>query len=167
MSTLVIADMYRGDGRRFHTQSFPSEDEAKSAARDTTARGLELRLPDDSYRQYLRGSIYGMWNGTTHKHFAEWIAGKGMKTTGELELREEVRWFAELMELQLQRNDHKGGWKECSVEWLLKRLLEEAGEVYEAYATDGPAGQGKTEEECADVANFALMIAEIVHQERV
>jgi hypothetical protein len=68
-------------------------------------------------------------------------------------LRPVVQWFAEQMELQLRANDHKGGWAGDSTESLLDRLDEEVAELREC--------SSKREiEEAADVANFAMMIAD-------
>lgn len=72
-------------------------------------------------------------------------------------LRPEVRWFAEQMEAALKRNDHKGGWKECGAIYLLSRLRQETNEL------EGVVYFNKSEKEiiseAADVANFAMMIA--------
>ena len=80
----------------------------------------------------------------------------------QITIRPEVLWFAEQMEITLRKNDHKGGWSEdkCSMNYLHERLHEELGEL--TYAT-GLSGQGTKEkiiEECTDVANFAMMIAD-------
>jgi len=69
--------------------------------------------------------------------------------------RREVRWFAERMERKLQQNDHKGGWNNDSFHALLRRMREEVDELESAQSD-----QEKLIDECADVANFAMMIAE-------
>jgi len=46
-----------------------------------------------------------------------------------LELRPEVAAFAQLMERALRDNDHKGGWQECSLPSLIRRLGEETAEL--------------------------------------
>ncbi len=85
--------------------------------------------------------------------------------------------FAALMEAKLQENDHKGGWKECSSLWLQTKLTEEVGElgrllvklhapegapymVIEANEEDVKAAM----RECADVANVAMMIADVLSE---
>jgi len=80
-----------------------------------------------------------------------------------MEVRKEVKRFAEAMEQQLQANDHKGGWQDCSLEWLAARLVQEAGELL--MAIQGNAFKllpepipGRVMAEAADVANFAMMI---------
>lgn len=81
--------------------------------------------------------------------------------------RPEVMAFADLMEAQLRANDHKGGWKGCDPHWLHDRLLEEAAELQDAgrWKSDGLGVQGcyarAVAREAADVANFAMMIADV------
>lgn len=79
------------------------------------------------------------------------------------EPRPAIRGFATFMEETLQKHDgEKGprGWithPDCTVSWLLDRLQEEVTELSEAYCDCDP---GKVQKECADVANFAMMIAD-------
>lgn len=76
--------------------------------------------------------------------------------------RPEVRAFADLMEAQLKANDHKPGWKNDDWRALRMRLGDEMRELFAAcvrketgrdHADIGP--------EAADVANFAMMIADV------
>jgi hypothetical protein len=94
-----------------------------------------------------------------------------------LKLRPEVEAFAQLMEQKLRENDHKGGWDDCDVDWLLTRMDEESRELAkcrfeEARAIVGVGPYMITREgrdaarrnigaEAADVANFAMMIADV------
>jgi hypothetical protein len=72
-------------------------------------------------------------------------------------LRPPLRRFAIEMECWLRANDHKGGWRDCDPAWLLARLREEAKELEQAMAR----GVGsEIRREAADVANFAMMIAD-------
>lgn len=75
-------------------------------------------------------------------------------------VREEVADFAISMESKLQENDHKGGWKECELRYLEDRLLQEVNGVYEAIQQGKSAAE--VLKECAEVANFAMMIADNV-----
>jgi NTP pyrophosphatase (non-canonical NTP hydrolase) len=73
-------------------------------------------------------------------------------------IREEVSWFADEMETRLQANDWKGGWKNCDLPLLFARMIEEAGEL--SAAMHG-IEEGDILKEAADVANFAMMIADV------
>jgi NTP pyrophosphatase (non-canonical NTP hydrolase) len=97
--------------------------------------------------------------------------------------RPEVQAFAVLMEQQLRANDHKGGWADDDAEDLLKRMHEESGEVEDAITAwrnltfAYPRGATQVEadgwvakmwdqqrrigREAADVANFAMMVADV------
>lgn len=73
----------------------------------------------------------------------------------DLELRPEVARFAQLMERRLRANDHKGGWRGDTPHALLRRLREETDELYLAITAEDVGN------EAADVANFAMMIADV------
>lgn len=70
--------------------------------------------------------------------------------------------FALAMQKELNENSHKGTWRvrqpSCSPEALLKRLKEEVVEVETAIAENQPIEIIVAE--CADVGNFAMMIAD-------
>ena len=74
-----------------------------------------------------------------------------------MEVREEVKWFAENMERILKTNDWKGGWDECSLSYLFEALKREMVELEEALVNEDAVSVVK---ECCDVANFAMMIAD-------
>lgn len=76
-----------------------------------------------------------------------------------IELRPAVKWFAEQMELRLRRNDHKGGWSNCTHSYLKRRLRNEVSELeHELTLVEN---NEMVIHEAADVANFAMMIADI------
>lgn len=79
-----------------------------------------------------------------------------------LDVRPEVAAFALLMEARLRANDDKPGWKEGDAFQLMERIHEEAfeldGAIRESFY---PGGKNRTGEEAADVANFAMMIADL------
>lgn len=77
-------------------------------------------------------------------------------------MRLQVQWFAEQMEAKLKENDHKGGWEDCSIDYFLERLEEEVKELY--YATETPNNAENIIREATDVANFALMIADVINR---
>ena len=82
----------------------------------------------------------------------------------EVNARTEVRWFAEQMEAKLKENDHKGGWDSCGIFWLRNRLVEEVKELTRVMEAGHNSESGLDLEniirEAADVANFAMMIAD-------
>lgn len=70
-------------------------------------------------------------------------------------VRPAVRWFAEQMEVTLQKNDHKGGWAKCSDDYLIARAVEELGELLRS-KSNGNVDVA----ECIDVANMLMMLAD-------
>lgn len=82
-------------------------------------------------------------------------------------MRESVKWFAGIMEQTLQKHDDKkgsDGWLNDDIYGLFGRLREESDEIEELiihydYEKDESL---KLIKECADVANFAMMIADSV-----
>lgn len=78
--------------------------------------------------------------------------------------------FADEMEAKLAANRKKGdraGWRSCRPSWLLKQLAGEVGELAEAML-EGIEAEGIDRaspewvvSECADIANFAMMIADV------
>jgi len=79
--------------------------------------------------------------------------------------RPEVRAFADLMEAQLRANDHKPGWKGEDPWPLMYRLREETVELHECLLAGSrssfDAWASQVGAEAADVANFAMMIADV------
>jgi len=73
-------------------------------------------------------------------------------------MREQVRWFAGEMEDKLKKNDFKGGWDGCEVIYLIERIKSETQELIEAMIIK--ENEKNIIEECADIANFAMMIAD-------
>lgn len=84
-------------------------------------------------------------------------------------VRPAVAWFAGQMEAKLRENDAKSDWLEMPPDDLFALLLDESdelsGELMQWAGWSG-AGRGSSPErivrEAADVANFALMIADHV-----
>lgn len=72
-------------------------------------------------------------------------------------MREELQRFALDMERQLQANDHKPGWSHDALWSLLSRLRQETDELSSAIDSGSPQ---RIIDEAADVANFAMMIAD-------
>lgn len=101
----------------------------------------------------------------------------------KLKLRPEVQWFAENMERALRANDHKGGWLDCRVEWLIGRALSELceagdelaprlarsevrGYLAARFSEQFVAAVDKDTEravaEIVDAANFLMMAADVL-----
>ena len=84
-------------------------------------------------------------------------------------VRPEVARFAMLMENELRANDHKSHWRTMTLHALEARLLEEVDELSDARRwkespRPGPMAGSYARAlgaECADVANFAMMIADL------
>lgn len=91
-----------------------------------------------------------------------------------MKIRKEVQWFAEQMEKKLRENDDReSGWNRCSYGFLLKRIKEELEELHNQFGLFGvengyqPRSKtGRIIDEAADVANFAMMIADNVKKEK-
>jgi len=73
--------------------------------------------------------------------------------------RIEVMTFAMAMESKLRMNDEKGGWKDCDNSWLLQRAREELDELEKAMLSRNSTPLD-IQNECADVANFVMMITD-------
>src|SRR5690606_5240346 len=81
-----------------------------------------------------------------------------------INVRPEVAAFARAMEHKLAANDHKEHWREMRVHQLLEMLRDEVDELVRAVA-DFHGGMGPHRnvlDEAADVANFAMMVADVV-----
>lgn len=75
--------------------------------------------------------------------------------------KKSVEWFAEQMLKKLNKNMDKKNWLKCSYEYLLCRLEEEVQELQELFLDDKISYKHKKMiPECADIANFAMMIAD-------
>lgn len=72
-------------------------------------------------------------------------------------IRPQVLWFARQMERKLRENDHKGGWEDCSPSELVSRIGLEYTEILVAMQQGSRRAMA---DEAADVANFAMMIAD-------
>ena len=70
-----------------------------------------------------------------------------------------LKWFACRREERLAANDHKGGWSESGSVWLRNRALEELDELFQAMCSEDATPE-KVIAECADAANFCMMIAD-------
>lgn len=88
--------------------------------------------------------------------------------------RERILWFSRRMEKKLRKNDHKGHWSNCTRAYLLRRLRSELKELAAETANFGRLTKKEMKDaglqdsaralisEAADVANFAMMLADVV-----
>jgi NTP pyrophosphatase (non-canonical NTP hydrolase) len=76
----------------------------------------------------------------------------------DVSIRPEVAEFAIDMELKLMRNDAKGDWRGMDVGQLLDLLEAELDELADAVMN---GTDDDVIDEAADVANFAMMIADV------
>lgn len=77
-----------------------------------------------------------------------------------------VRWFADQMQYKLNINRHKNHWSECTYSYLIERLKEEVNELsvhVDSSDVFNPENKQMIIKECADVANFAMIIADSVN----
>lgn len=89
-----------------------------------------------------------------HRDFASRV----VRTMAVPGMRVMVDEFSREMETRIVKNAHKGcSWKDDDVGSLLRRLRQELGELEEAIYL----GKGDVVHEAADVANFAMMIADL------
>jgi NTP pyrophosphatase (non-canonical NTP hydrolase) len=80
-----------------------------------------------------------------------------------MQIRNSVKWFSEQMEFELANNDRKSGWRNMSVDALYARLLDEVCEL-QSELSFPTRDDSAIISECADVANFAMMIADIIKE---
>lgn len=79
----------------------------------------------------------------------------------------DVLWFAGRMQekLRLHDKDRGEGWKACTDKWLLMRLKQEVLELEHVISCDNQEMPGRARAaigECADIGNFAMMIADVI-----
>ena len=100
-----------------------------------------------SYERVTKQQLIEKWN-----HRAEPCVKMGF--------REELLNFATDMEITLKLNDYKGGWEHESVDYLMKRLDDGITEL--KIALDFAQSAEEKKRECVDVANFAMMLYDVL-----
>lgn len=78
----------------------------------------------------------------------------------EAHLMQALEWFKGKQWDKFMRDADKPGWHDENAVWLLARLKEEVAELVKALKGGNDADVAQ---ECADVANFAFMIADLAH----
>lgn len=80
-----------------------------------------------------------------------------------------IEQFSQVMREKLSENLHKSGWHDSSTAYLIGRLKEELVELEESLikldAENNEVNRWESSLECADVANFAMMIADNLTRE--
>ena len=66
--------------------------------------------------------------------------------------------FAKAMDEVLCKNDYKGGWQDCDIEYLRHRLVEEMGEYFSLANCCDNVTPMQQQKELVDIANFAMML---------
>lgn len=87
-----------------------------------------------------------------------------MNSPAQSPTRHIVDWFANEMEAKLTLHREKGGpdkWRNERPEDMLGRILDEWNELHNAILTGDPV---KIAAEAADVANFAMIVADIFNR---
>lgn len=79
----------------------------------------------------------------------------------EAQEREAVQWFSGQMLQKLRENQHKGDWQSMTVIELYAELYGEFTELMEALKKHEPE---EIVRECADVANYAMFIADKIRK---
>lgn len=88
----------------------------------------------------------------------------------QLNVRKCILEFAISMEEKLQKHDEdygKNGWKKSNYLFLVNRIEDELRELIEYLISkeNTKENREKIKEECADIANFAMMIHDNANQE--
>jgi hypothetical protein len=74
-----------------------------------------------------------------------------------LNQRQEIKTFADIMEYKMSVHDDRGvKWKQNDQAFFLRRMKEEIAELEQKLKTGRPLD---IQYECADVANFAMMLS--------
>jgi len=82
--------------------------------------------------------------------------------------KESVEWFAKQMLKKLEENINKRNWIRTSYDYLFNRMKEEVKELQELLLNDKvPYKHKKMITECANVAKYAMMIADKANKESI
>ncbi len=161
-------ELRREDDRRFDVgDELVLREWAKGLPLTATATGEIVGTTDYYTGQQVRVVVTHIIRDT------EWLqpgvaalSVRKVEETQSSELRPVVQWFAAQMEAKLRANDHKGGWEADHPFALAGRIYDEWREL--GKALNGWAYKGANTEavinECSDVANFALMVADVVRK---
>lgn len=156
--------------------------EALAAARASEAAAVEALRVANLERQQdhdtFMARINGLEDDTATLAAALTEANATARTLNErallaIDARPSVRRFAAAMEAQLRKNDHKGesGWLHERYSDLLPRVDQELAELRREIVKLAKVGDGdatntleRVVKESADVANFAMFIADLAYK---
>lgn len=82
-----------------------------------------------------------------------------MSNRSEREECEAVIWFGKKMAEKLRKNGHKSHWRASTFAYLTRRMLQEVVELLDELE-EPTLDVEAIAMECADIANFAMMIAD-------
>jgi len=83
------------------------------------------------------------------------VGGKDREMCVDLDA---VEAFGDEMMKKMRKNKHKAHWSVVSDEWIISRLKQELAELEQAL--EKGMSDRLIRQECADVANFAMMISD-------
>ena len=160
---LLAALTREHEGQRHAREHMEAEREVldHSSSLAHTALDATMRRADDAERERDEARV-ALAAATARAVKAEKERDEA-DSTASFVLRPEVAAFAMLMEEKLLLNDHRPGWKNDDVHALIARLYEEARELVQAIGegVDPAVVHAEIGREAADVANFAMMIADV------
>lgn len=111
------------------------------------------------------GAAVNIWYPSPEAAITAWNRRtEPIGNSDELPIRSEVKTFAEFMEVSLKLNDYKGGWRNKTPDWLMSRLKDEVQDLQAAL--DFALYNEEKIGECVDVANYAMMIADVLSLRR-
>lgn len=69
------------------------------------------------------------------------------------EVRHEIGLFSEEMEKQLKANDHRGGWHDCTNEYLFHQMSRHYARI-----RNRSVSHSEFQRRCVNIANYAMML---------
>lgn len=166
-----------GDNRLFHAMEFQAGPVTFYATRNGATITLRVcNLSPHSERiisvPFLAEKISGRCSMATLAEFVQFLEGEVLEglpqeskaEAQKSELRPALRAFAEIMEARLRLNDHKTAWQHELDPQILERLRRSLGKLeranHDAALLKQNGCQAEIVREAADVANFAMMLAD-------
>jgi PRTRC genetic system protein C len=140
--------------RIFKYQDNSFHDPGEEYSVEDVRRALAATFPDIAQATTTSRTLE---DGTEEITF---VKRSGTKGTEDIQ-RPVVKAFANFMEIRLRANDHKGGWEDVDPLWLLGRLQENVADLA-AELNEESCDPDLAFEAATDVANYAMMIADVL-----